>query len=195
MKTLFGEQPEEPKGLTTFEEFWAAYPSGPRRVGKPQCKNKFAKLSAEENAKIMPSLEMYKISEEWTKGGGMYVPTPHKWLNQAYYDAKLGVAMPKKIKNKINPVTKQLTRDMADALDPRIIQQKEEESQLRELGSSGKLKGVVHQAINEIKDLYDTNPLALAKMHNQLEKSVNGMLYNYPQIRKQVLIILARTAP
>lgn len=67
-----------------FEQWWAAYPKGQRKRGKPKCWKlwKREKLEARAND-IITCLAAAKKSRDWKKDKGQYIPGPHPWLNSA----------------------------------------------------------------------------------------------------------------
>lgn len=69
-----------------FDVFWAAYP---RKVGKGAARKAFAKLSAAVFPLLVPAVEAQKLSAQWRKNGGEYIPNPATWLNQERWDDKL----------------------------------------------------------------------------------------------------------
>ena len=73
----------------SFERFWSAYP---RKVGKK------AAQKAWDRAKDKPGLEdilkaigRQKLSQQWTRDGGQFIPHPATWLNQGRWDDGDGV--------------------------------------------------------------------------------------------------------
>lgn len=71
-----------------FDEFWKAYPSScPRKVDKKKCHAKYiGYLKASKDAeclhnKILGGLEIWKVSDTWTKDGGQFIRAPLVWLN------------------------------------------------------------------------------------------------------------------
>lgn len=63
-----------------FIEFWAAWPSGPRKVAKPQCLKKWALYECAETASlIVQHIEWMKKQDGWLRG---FVPRPDTYLNQ-----------------------------------------------------------------------------------------------------------------
>lgn len=67
-----------------FDQFWAAYP---KKVGK------LAALKAWTKAKHLPMVEkiletltMQKLSEQWTRDNGQYIPNPATWINEGRWD-------------------------------------------------------------------------------------------------------------
>ena len=92
MLDLFGDEVTSPsvappKGLLNaalgFPEFWAAWPSGPRKVAKQQCLNKWASHECARNYQhIVMHVEWMKTQTDWQKDGGSFVPMPVTYLNQ-----------------------------------------------------------------------------------------------------------------
>jgi hypothetical protein len=64
-----------------FQSFWTSYP---RKTGKGAALKSWKKIK--EPAKtlelILKSLEWQKISEQWSKDGGDFIPLPTTYLNQ-----------------------------------------------------------------------------------------------------------------
>ena len=72
---------KETKGLfeTDFDDFWRAYPN---KKAKPAAKAAFLKATKRADvAAIMRGLERAKVSRDWTKDDGQFVPHPSTWLN------------------------------------------------------------------------------------------------------------------
>jgi hypothetical protein len=92
MLDLFGDNITAPtsvpkKGVENaaagFVEFWAAWPSGPRKVAKQQCLNKWASFGcADSAAHILAHVEWMKTQADWQKDGGSFVPMVLTYLNQ-----------------------------------------------------------------------------------------------------------------
>lgn len=71
-------------GESPFDAFWRAYP---RKTGKGDARNKFAKaLTKTTFETIMTALERVKGSAQWQRDGGQYIPHPATWLNQERWD-------------------------------------------------------------------------------------------------------------
>lgn len=94
--------------LSGFDEFWTAYPKkkGKGFAEKAWKKNGCAKLLPQ----ILCAVRAAKISQDWTKEAGQYVPHPGKWLNERRWEDELlprsngGIredAMHEKLKTKI----------------------------------------------------------------------------------------------
>lgn len=63
-----------------FEQFWSAYP---KKRSKGQAEKAWNKInpSNELYITIMRSLDKAKVSKDWTKDGGQFIPYPATWLN------------------------------------------------------------------------------------------------------------------
>lgn len=68
-----------------FDAFWASYP---KKVGKQPARKAWDKLDPDKVLfeKIKASIETQKKSEQWTKDGGVFIPNPSTWINQARWD-------------------------------------------------------------------------------------------------------------
>jgi hypothetical protein len=80
--------------MTTFDEFWAAYP---RRVAKKDAMKAWAQLrptTALAEA-MLAALTWQCEQESWTKDGGAYVPYPATWLRgERWTDEPLAAVVP-----------------------------------------------------------------------------------------------------
>ena len=63
-----------------FAEFWSVYP---RKVAKPQALKAWKKIkpAGQLLADLIAALEKQKVSADWLKDGGRFVPFPATWLN------------------------------------------------------------------------------------------------------------------
>jgi hypothetical protein len=76
------------EALRNFSRFWDAWPAHHRKVAKPQCWAKWKSRGCEEHAEaILTALEVAKVSMDWTKNGGEFIPAPLVWLNQQRWEA------------------------------------------------------------------------------------------------------------
>lgn len=105
---LFGDSITSPQCATSsiskslfnaahgFPEFWQAWPAGPRKVGKQQCLDKWARLSCAESASLITAhVEWMKTQEDWLRG---FIPLVLTYLNQQrWIDWEPPVARPKKL--------------------------------------------------------------------------------------------------
>ena len=68
-----------------FNCFWKAYP---RKEAKQAAQKAFEKL-APDNAQLevmLSALNKQKVSEQWTKDGGQFIPHPATWINQRRWE-------------------------------------------------------------------------------------------------------------
>ncbi len=77
----------------TFAEFWSAYP-------RREAKGNAEKAWIEHNCKsilpqILCAIRAAKISEQWTREGGRWIPHPATWLNRRGWEDELLAAAPK----------------------------------------------------------------------------------------------------
>lgn len=75
--------------LDGFDEFWERYP---RKVGKEAARKSYAKVPADVRPSLISAVENQKLSEQWTKEGGRFIPNPATWLNQGRWGDKLAPA-------------------------------------------------------------------------------------------------------
>ena len=94
------DTPKPPEGDCRFDEFWKAYPSHQRKVGKPKCRTHWKRKNLDKQAgSIMSGLDRWKNSEEWTKQGGAFICAPHRWLNEERWNLEVVVAKSSKAKS------------------------------------------------------------------------------------------------
>lgn len=66
-------------GEDDFETFWRAYPN---KKAKPRAAKSFAKAIKRADIRaILDGLERAKLTPQWTKDRGAYIPHPSTWLN------------------------------------------------------------------------------------------------------------------
>lgn len=72
-----------------FNEFWTAYP---KKVGKKAAEAIWKRLKpdAELHDRIMTAIGRARVTEQWTRDGGRYIPNPATWLNQGRWDDEYG---------------------------------------------------------------------------------------------------------
>lgn len=78
--------PIPPKGAPTgFAEFWSAYPL---KKAKATAEKAWAKLkpSGDLQAAILSAIAAHKLSADWQRDGGQYIPHPTTWLNQRRWE-------------------------------------------------------------------------------------------------------------
>lgn len=74
------------KGVAAgFAEFWSAYPL---KKAKATAEKAWAKLkpSADLQAAILSAIAAHKLSADWQRDGGQYIPHPTTWLNQRRWE-------------------------------------------------------------------------------------------------------------
>ena len=71
------EKEKENKGIPKmFERFWLAYP---KKVGREEAYRVFCEEKVPLST-LLPALERQKVSPQWLKEGGRYIPNPATWL-------------------------------------------------------------------------------------------------------------------
>ena len=68
-----------------FEKFWEAYP---KKVGKKEASRAFKKVKEPLNV-LLDAIEEQKLSEQWSKENGRFIPNPATWLNQGRWEDHL----------------------------------------------------------------------------------------------------------
>ncbi len=69
---------------TRFNDFWSAWPSSKRKVGKGACEAKWNRLGLDPLAdRIIASVARLKASEQWTSG---FEPAPLTYINQRRWE-------------------------------------------------------------------------------------------------------------
>jgi len=87
-----GVKPPEPKKPILerrFDEFWKAYP---KKVGKKAAESSWKKIKpdAELYDRIMTAIGRARVTEQWQREGGRYIPNPATWLNQGRWEDEYG---------------------------------------------------------------------------------------------------------
>lgn len=73
------QQQEDP----VFASFWLEYP---RKVGKGAARKAFLKLPRKTQALLLPALREQKLSRQWLRENGRYIPNPATWINQGRWE-------------------------------------------------------------------------------------------------------------
>ena len=100
---------ENPQQEADFERFWKAYP---RKQAKSTAKKAFLRLNASPDllSQMLKALEEHKLSRQWTKDGGTFIPYASTWLNQRRWEDELATEnhtpsqSPKKNPNIVNGI-------------------------------------------------------------------------------------------
>ena len=63
-----------------FNKFWEAYP---KKRSKGQAEKAFKKLKPDESLlkTILEKIELLKLTDDWKKDKGQFIPYPATWLN------------------------------------------------------------------------------------------------------------------
>ena len=71
-----------------FATFWDQYP---KKVAKPKAMKEWNKIKPSKQilADLMAGLERQKVSADWQKDGGRFIPHPATWLNGRRWDDEL----------------------------------------------------------------------------------------------------------
>lgn len=77
--------PLPPSGA--FLRFWAAWPSSPRKQSRGPCWERWRKADLDQVAEqILAHAEAMKLSMDWRKDGGAFIPAPLVYLNQRRWE-------------------------------------------------------------------------------------------------------------
>ena len=84
-----------------FDRFWVVYP---RKVGKKDAVKAWNKLKPDEalTNQIIEGVERWKMSTQWTKDGGQYIPYPATFLNGERWKDECDVTVTKPRKNDLD---------------------------------------------------------------------------------------------
>jgi len=71
-----------------FDQFWSVYP---RKIGKEAARKAWRRIkpTADHLVKILAAIEKAKVSYQWQKDNGQYIPHPATWLNQGRWDDEI----------------------------------------------------------------------------------------------------------
>lgn len=78
-------------GDSRFDQFWIAYPN---KKAKPAALSAWMKLAPSEAlfSTIIEAIAAQKLSHDWTKDGGRFVPHPATWINQRRWEDEVSYA-------------------------------------------------------------------------------------------------------
>ena len=94
-----------PKACDFFSNFWSNYP---KKKAKGDAEKAWKKVKPEEYDALFKGLEAVKLSEDWLKDEGKYIPFPATWLNGRRWEDETGTLF-----TNANTITKA----QADAMD------------------------------------------------------------------------------
>ena len=99
-KSKDSEKEKEPE-QDLFDRFWAVYP---RKVGKKDAVKAWNKLKPDETLtlQIIEGVERWKLSTQWTKDGGQYIPYPATFLNGERWKDECDIAVTKPRRNDLD---------------------------------------------------------------------------------------------
>jgi hypothetical protein len=66
--------------MISFDEFWKQYP---RRVGRKLAERKWRQMSDLEHSLAIEAVKLWKLTEQWQRDGGKFIPYGSTFLNQA----------------------------------------------------------------------------------------------------------------
>ena len=70
------------KEVSDFSFFWSIYP---KRIGKGAAEKSWKKLKP-DIAIVTKAIEAQKLTEQWSKDNGKFIPYPATWLNQRRWE-------------------------------------------------------------------------------------------------------------
>ena len=78
----------------SFDTFWAAYP---RHTNKKAAQQAFQKINPDADLLniMLQSVSAWKLSQQWTKDGGQYIPHAATWLNGRRWEDEVPKNVPK----------------------------------------------------------------------------------------------------
>jgi len=75
------------KTIGGFPRFWTAWPRSSRKQSKGECERCWRKKDLDKAAdEIVAHVEAMKLSMDWRKDGGTYIPAPLVYLNQRRWE-------------------------------------------------------------------------------------------------------------
>lgn len=77
------KEPSTP--VVGFESFWSSYP---RKISKAEALKSFTKINPDQQVleKMLAAVERSKLSADWMKDSGQFIPFPSTWLNQRRWE-------------------------------------------------------------------------------------------------------------
>ena len=79
------EEPSKTLAAKRFEKFWTTYP---KKAGKKAAEAAWKKIKPDTALydKIIIAIGKARVTEQWTKENGRFIPNPTTWLNQGRWD-------------------------------------------------------------------------------------------------------------
>lgn len=111
-----------------FDEFWTAYP---RKVSKPAARKAFDKVKPDDELlkTMLTAIAKQKLSDQWTKDNGNYIPYPATWLNNQRWLDELPVS-----KQKVLPAQDFQQRDYSKVDEQQMAQLAKEMEEFMQRG-------------------------------------------------------------
>jgi hypothetical protein len=82
-----GAEAKPARAVDGFEDFWQSYP---RKAGKGDAEKAWVKLKlASRLPELLTAIRAAKVSHDWTKEAGQYIPHPATWLNRRGWEDQL----------------------------------------------------------------------------------------------------------
>lgn len=77
-------------GLAGFDEFWSAYP---KKTGKGAAERAWKKIKPGKSLadQIVKSVGRHRLSDQWQREAGRYIPNPATWLNEKRWEDEVDV--------------------------------------------------------------------------------------------------------
>ena len=85
--SLYESQSKSEPAKAVFELFWEKYP---RRVGKTRAFEEFLKVNVSLET-LLQAIEQQKLSEQWQREDGRYIPNPERWLKNRCWEDELPI--------------------------------------------------------------------------------------------------------
>ena len=78
------------KDMGDFDQFWSEYP---KHRARPAAERAWKKLSPSVDLLkvILDSIEKFKVSDNWQKENGQFIPYPASWINGRRWEDELGI--------------------------------------------------------------------------------------------------------
>lgn len=88
----------------SFDRFWDAYP---RKVGKQDARKAWRVIKPDDalSARILAAITRLRLSRQWLRDGGQYIPHPATWLRRGGWDDEPDAAQPMLSGQSVNTLT------------------------------------------------------------------------------------------
>ena len=106
----------EPEG---FAEFWKCYP---KKKAKQAALRAWRKLSGVDLRTILAALEAVKLSDDWQKENGQFIPHPATWLNGRRWEDEVVLPVRSNATSQPGPMPQRLLRPELDDAGRRLYE-------------------------------------------------------------------------